>query len=161
MRKTLWSQDEPPTQGKPQRLLGEPTRLESKINLHRSKMSLDGPRVSVKGSRLSLQGSRRSPQLHDWASMAPGWAYSTLALVSKKNVIILAMLHWCICTESYRTPVIATWTYMYLLNKILNNIHLQTCACWLSLEYSSEKSAVLLCHQRVSLPWWKNAVICL
>ncbi len=30
LHETPWLQDEPPTQGKPQRLLGEPTRLQDK-----------------------------------------------------------------------------------------------------------------------------------
>jgi hypothetical protein len=96
------------------------------MSLHGPRMRLRGPRASLQGSRMGLhapktdlQGSiinlhkwafiwpqGEPPQLQ-WASIAPEWAsmssrqaYTTLTLVSKKKVISLAMLNWCICTES-------------------------------------------------------------
>ncbi len=98
-----------------------------RVSLQGSRMGLHAPKTDLHGSIINLhkwafiwpQGelSRlqgEPPQLQ-WASMAPEWtsmssrqAYTTLTLVSKKKVIILAMLNWYICTESIdsiRTPV--------------------------------------------------------
>ncbi len=98
-----------------------------RVSLQGSRMGLHAPTTDLHGSIINLhkwafiwpQGELarlqgEPPQLQ-WASMAPEWAsmssrqaYTTLTLVSKKKVIILATLNWYICTESIdsiRTPV--------------------------------------------------------
>ncbi len=116
-------------QGSRVSLHGSKTNLHgSNLKPHMSRMSLHSPRVSMRGSGWVFKAPDELVRLHGepphaapvslhgsvWASTASGWAYTTLALVSMKKIIILAMLNWSVLTKKY------------FLNKNSENLDLQT-----------------------------------